>query len=61
MKKTIDFTYDQYINMLDDAQESKTIVAVVITAMGQRARKKLSDTLLGAIMVEAGNRLYAIA
>ena len=61
MKKNIDFTYDQYINMLDDAQESKTIVAVVITAMGQCARKNLSDTLLGAIMVEAGHRLYAIA
>lgn len=61
MKKSPDFTYDQYISMLDEAQESKTIVAVVITAMGQRARKKLSDTHLGAIMVEAGNRLYAIA
>lgn len=61
MKKSPDFTYDHYIYLLRTAMESKTIVAVVTTAMGQRARKKLSDTLLGAIMVEAGNRLYAIS
>lgn len=60
-KKSVEFSYETYLSMIEEANEVKTVSAVIITAMAQVSQKKLNTLLFGNLLIEAGNRLHAIS
>lgn len=57
-KKQPVFTYDQFLAMLDEAPNTKTVNGVVIVAMGQVAKKQLSELLYANLLIQAGHKIY---
>lgn len=59
-KAQVNFSFNRYLDMIADANEVKTVSAVLVLAMSQYARKGLTDHAYATIVCECGARLHAI-
>lgn len=59
-KQQLDFSYNRYLDMISEATEPKTASAVLVLAMGQYSRKKLSLINYASIVSEVAAKLYTM-
>lgn len=59
-KQQLDFSYNRYLDMIAEATEPKTASAVLVLAMGQYSRKKLSLIHYASIVSEVAAKLHTM-
>lgn len=59
-KKLPVFTYEKLVYLIDDANEAKTVSAVIILAIDTFSKKCISALQYAALLDLAAERMYAI-
>lgn len=59
-KNKVTYTYPMLEQLIRDANDRRTVVAIVVIAMGQYGEKKLSDFAFAGLLRKASDRIYEI-